>query len=221
MRHGHSVWIYSALLTTTLGLVCTRVLKAQEKPSSTRLTTEHYLDWERVNDAQISPDGKRIIYTRQFVNQLEDKWESALWIVNADGSQNRFLVKGSAARWSPDGKRILYTAEGEPKGAQIFVRWIDVDGPPTQVTRVLETPRAPRWSPDGTSIAFSMFVPDRNELKISMPQAPAGAKWSPTPRMVDTLHYRQDQVGMLDDGFVQLFVVTADGGTPRQLTTGK
>ena len=50
-------------------------LSAQETRSTTLLTTEHYLNWERVNDAQISPDGSRIVYTRQAVNQLEDKWE--------------------------------------------------------------------------------------------------------------------------------------------------
>src|SRR5206468_5554981 len=86
------------------------VLRAQETRSDTLLTTEHYLDWERVTDAQISPDGSRIVYTRGYVNKLEDKWESALWILNADGSQHRFLVKGSAARWSPDRKRLLYLA---------------------------------------------------------------------------------------------------------------
>ena len=60
-------------------------LIAQETRSATLLTTEHYLDWERVSDAQISPDGSRIVYTRQHVNKLEDKWDSELWIVNADG----------------------------------------------------------------------------------------------------------------------------------------
>jgi len=48
-------------------------LVAQETRSTTLLTTEHWLDWERVSDAQISPDGSRIVYTRQHVNTLEDK----------------------------------------------------------------------------------------------------------------------------------------------------
>src|SRR5262249_53875544 len=122
-------------------LAASAAVRAQESRSDTLLTTEHYLDWERVNDAQIAPDGAGVISTRQHVNTLEDKWESELWIVNTDGSQNRFFVKGSAARWSPDGKRIVYLGEGEPKGQQLFVRWVDAAGPATPVTHVTETPR--------------------------------------------------------------------------------
>ena len=165
---------------------CAAGLSAQETRSSTLLTTEHWLDWERVSDAQISPDGARIVYTRQHVNALEDKWESEVWILNADGAAHRFFVKGSAARWSPDGKRLMYLAEGEPKGAQIFVRWIDADGPATPVTHVTESPRSAKWSPDGRSIAFSMFVPEPEKWSISMPAEPKGAKWTPAPRVVST-----------------------------------
>jgi len=196
-------------------------VQAQEQRSPNLLTTDHYMDLERVSDAQISPDGSRIVYTRQHVNALEDKWDSELWIVRVDGSENRFFAKGGNARWSPDGKRVLYLADGEPKGSQIFVRWVDVEGLPTPITHVAEAPRAPRWSPDGKSIAFSMFVADKNDLKISMPAEPKGAKWTATPRYVQGLHYRQDQVGFLEDGFVHLFLVAADGGTPKALTTGK
>jgi dipeptidyl aminopeptidase/acylaminoacyl peptidase len=196
-------------------------LRGQETRSNTLLTTEHYLDWERVNDAQISPDGSRIVYTRQHVDKIDDKWESEVWILNADGAQHRFLVKGGNARWSPDGKRLLYIGDGEPKGSQIFVRWVDVDGPPTQVTHVTETPRNARWSPDGKSIAFSMFVPEQDKWNISMPTEPKGAKWTPAPRVVGSLHYRQDQVGFLEDGYTHLFVVPSDGGTPKALTSGK
>ena len=202
-------------------LVAGAALQAQETRSSTLLTTEHWLDWERVSDAQISPDGSRIVYTRQAVNKLEDKWESALWILNADGSQQRFLVKGQNARWSPDGKRLMYLAEGEPKGTQLFVRWVDADGPATQITHVAEAPRNARWSPDGKSIAFSAFAPDQEKWTISMPAEPKGAKWTPAPRVVSTMHYRQDQIGFLEDGYTHLFVVPSEGGTPRELTTGK
>ncbi|HEY7288897.1 MAG TPA: S9 family peptidase [Vicinamibacterales bacterium] len=196
-------------------------LLAQETRSATLLTTDHYLDWERVSDAQISPDGARILYTREHVNKMEDRWDPEVWVVNADGSQDRFFVKGSAPRWSPDGKRVMYSGEGEPKGSQLFVRWMDVEGPATQITHVTDAPRSARWAPDGKSIAFTMFAPDQDRWNISMPEEPKGAKWTPAPRVVTTLHYRQDRVGFLEDGFTHLYVVSADGGTPRAVTSGK
>jgi len=193
---------------------------SQETPSATRLTNDHYFDFERVSTPQISPDGARIVYTRQQANKIEDRWDSSLWIMNADGSQHRFLTKGSGPRWSSDGKRILYIADGEPRGPQIFVRWIDADGPATQVTHATDKVADARWSPDGKSIAFSMFVPAKDTWKIDLPSSPEGAKWTAAPRVVETLHYRQDQVGFLEDGHTHLFVVSADGGAPRQITTG-
>src|SRR5216110_3419272 len=193
---------------------------AQETGSDTLLTVEHYLDWEQVSDAQISPDGVQIVYTRRWVNKLEDKWESALWIMSADGSHQRFLAKGSNARWSPDGTRIAFLADGEPKGTQLFVRWMDAEGAVTQITRVEETPADPRWAPDGKAISFAMLVPDSTVWKISLPQPPQGAKWTPAPRVVDELHYRQDRVGFMKQGFTNLFLVPAEGGTQRQLTSG-
>src|SRR5260370_29828628 len=126
-----------------VGLGSHAKLGAQETHSPTLLTTDHYLDWERVSDAQISHDGSRVVYTRQYVNKIEDKWESTLWILNADGSQHRFLVKGSNARWSSDGKRLLYLAEGEPKGPQIFVRWVDARSEERRVGKECRS----RWSP--------------------------------------------------------------------------
>jgi dipeptidyl aminopeptidase/acylaminoacyl peptidase len=194
---------------------------SQETRSTTRLTNDHYFDFERVSNAQISPDGARIVYARQQVNKIEDRWDSSLWIMNADGGQHRFLAKGSNPRWSSDGKRILYIADGEPRGAQIFVRWIDAEGSATQVTHATERVADARWSPDGKSIAFSMFVPEKDNWSISMPTAPQGAKWTGAPRIVESLHYRQDQVGFLEEGHTHLFVVPADGGAPRQITNGK
>ncbi len=144
-------------------------------------------------------------------------------MMNADGSKNRFLVKGSSARWSPDGTRIAYLTKGEPDGTQIFVRWMDAEGATSQVTRVTESPGNIQWSPDGMRIAFTMLVPakSKKEWSIDLPAAPEGAKWTQPPRIVERMHYRQDRVGFLEDGFTHLFVVPADGGTPRQLTEGE
>jgi dipeptidyl aminopeptidase/acylaminoacyl peptidase len=196
------------------------VAGAQEKPSDTLLTVNHYLDYETVGDVQIAPDGARIIYARRFVNKQLDRFESALWIMNADGSENRFLTKGSSPKWSPDGTRIAFINEGEPRGSQIFVRWMNAEGATSQITRVESDPGDIAWSPDGKWIGFAMFTPKPNVWSIDMPSAPTGATWTPAPRYVSNLHYRADRRGFLESGFVHLFIVPADGGTARQVTKG-
>ena len=208
-----------SLLLAALLLVPS-VATSQETASDTLLTVNHYLDWEQVADPQISPDGLQIVYTRRWVNKIEDRWDAGLWIMNADGSKNRFLVKGSNARWSPDGTRIAYFADGEPKGTQVFVRWMDAEGATSQVTRVSENPANLTWAPDGRSLAFTMLVKSETPWKISMPGAPEGAKWTPAPRVVDRLHYRRDRIGFIEQGTNQIFLVPAEGGTQRQLTSG-
>jgi Tol biopolymer transport system component len=193
---------------------------AQETPSDTLLTVQHYLDFEQVGDPQISPDGARIVFARRWINKLEDRWESSLWMMESDGSRQRFLIDGSSPRWSPDGTRIAYvaTADGKP---QIFVRWMDAEGAVSQVTRLIESPGNLAWSPDGRWLSFSMNSPYDNSWKISMPAAPQGARWTPAPRRVTELHYRQDRAGFNRPMYTHLFVVPAEGGTERQLTHGE
>jgi dipeptidyl aminopeptidase/acylaminoacyl peptidase len=206
-----------AAAALTMALPC--ATSAQQQAGEP-LTLALYLEMESVSDPQISPDGSQIIYTRRWVDKLNDRRESALWIMNADGSKNRYLTDGSSARWSPDGRRIAYLAQGEPKGSQIFVRWMDAEGATSQITRVDESPSGIRWSPDGTQIAFTMLVPSRDRWTVQLPGRPQGANWTEGPRIIDRLNYRRDRVGFYRDGFRHVFVVPADAGTPRQLTHG-
>ncbi len=190
------------------------------KEPGRKLSLDMYLDMVNVSDPQISPDGKQIVYTRRWVDKMNDRYESALYIMNSDGSRQRFLVKGSGARWSPDGTRIAYMAEGAPKGSQIYVRWMDAEGAVTQITRLEESPSGIAWAPDGKSIAFSRLVAQRETWNIKLPARPEGAKWTADPTITQTLKYRTDRQGMLPGGFRHIFIVSADGGAPRQLTTG-
>jgi dipeptidyl aminopeptidase/acylaminoacyl peptidase len=212
-----------ALLAVALAALPASAVAAQQAPAADMFTVDKYLDYETVADPQVSPDGSQVIYTRRWVNKQEDRWDSALWVMNADGSRNRFLTRGSSATWSPDGTRIAFLTEGEPKGTQLWVRWMDRggEGAATQVTRVAHSPGNLGWSPDGRTIGFTMFTPKPASWSIAMPSAPEGARWTATPRLVERLHFRQDRQGFTEPGYVHLFTVPAEGGTPRQLTQGE
>lgn len=198
---------------------CAPVVMLAQSPSD-RLTLDTYLELETVNGPQLSPDASQIVYTRGWIDKVNDARKSAVWIMSADGTRNRFLIEGSNVIWSPTGDRIAYTATGEPKGSQIFVRWMDAEGSVSQITRVDKAPTGIAWSPDGTQIAFTMLVEDKQSWPIKMPKAPAGAKWTETPRIVERLNYRRDGQGFVEEGDRHIFVVPATGGTPRQITSG-
>lgn len=201
-----------------LAVVAAQPMLAQQRD---RLTVADYLNYEQVSDPQISPDGRTVVYARQWVDQINDRWESAIWVMDANGARQRFLVKGGSPRWSPDGTRLAYIAMGEePKGPQIFVRWMDAEGAVTQVTRVTDAPSALRWSPDGRWIGFVQQGSKPNSWAIDLPAAPPNAKWTPAPRIIDQLHYRTDRAGFVDPGFNRLVVVPADGGSPRTVAGG-
>ncbi len=214
----HRTMLIGIVLAVSFGLTGNATVFAQDLNV---LEVADYLDFEEVDEAQISPDGRSIVYTRYWVDQQKDRWASALWIMDADGSRHRFLLDGSTARWSPSGDRILFLATGDNDKPQIFVRWMDDEGAVSQVTRVNVTPSSPEWSPDGTQLAFVAIVPAEDKWKIEMPEPPKGAEWTKPPRILDRLHYRQDRVGFTDPGFSHLFVVPAESGTARQLTEGK
>jgi dipeptidyl aminopeptidase/acylaminoacyl peptidase len=187
-----------------------------------RLSVEHYLDWEFVRNPELSPDGSQLVYTREWIDKVNDRHANQIWIMDADGSRNRFLLDGSSPLWSPDGTRIAYVRDGEPKGAQIFVRWMDAEGAESQITRLTGSPSGLQWSPDGTSIAFNMLLESDPDpaWRIDMPDRPDGANWTAPPRIEERLNYRRDGQGWSAVGFRHIYVVSAAGGTARQITSG-
>jgi len=179
---------------------------------------------EYAADPQISPDGNSVVYARTFMDIMKDSARSNLWLVSWDGSDHRPLTSGSrndfSPRWSPDGKKLLYasTAEGS---VQLYLRWMDT-GQTARLTQLTRPPRGLSWSPDGKWIAFLMFVPDAPEPLAALPAKPEGAVWAQPPKVIRSVQYRADGVGgFLEEGYSQLFVLSAEGGTPRQLTEGR
>src|SRR5262244_3547953 len=88
---------------------------ATQAQTTTRLTPMDVFNLEYASDPQLSLDGKRILYVRQFADIMSDRNLSNIWITNADGTNQRAVTTGnrsdSVPRWSPDGTRMLYLSD--------------------------------------------------------------------------------------------------------------
>lgn len=179
---------------------------------------------EYADDPQIAPNGERIVYVRKSMDIMKDRVRSNLWIIDSNGTNHRAIASSSAnffsPRWSPDGNRLVY-ASSEEGSVQIYLRWMD-SGQTARLTDLTAVPGSLSWSPDGRQIAFTMPVAAEAARAFgTLPKKPEGAEWAPAVRIIDSLNYRADgQKGFLPAEHEQVFVIPADGGTPRQLTSG-
>ncbi len=176
------------------------------------------LEW--VSDPQISPDGSKIMYVRNYNDIMVDRNYSNIWMINADGSDNRPVTTGNqndfAPRWSVDGKKLLYKSNKDGS-TQLYLRWLD-GATEAKLTNLKTGFGNAIQSPDGKWVAFNMFVEESAKPLVSLPSAPKGAKWADAPKYIDEMTYRADGAGYLRQGNSQLFVLSMDGGTPTQIT---
>lgn len=196
-------------------------LSAQDKGN---LELIDIFNYEFVSDPQISPDGSKIIYVRNFKDIMTDRNLSNLWIIDFDGSNNRPLTTGNNndfnPRWSNDGSRIIFKSNKEDNKMKLYLMWLDSK----EIYPLTNTSNAPSnitWSRDDSRLAFTMFVPSPSESIIKMPNKPAEAEWNSPPIYIDKMTYRGDGQGYLKSGNTHIFLLTTDGGTPMQLTKGE
>ncbi|MGE0596933.1 MAG: prolyl oligopeptidase family serine peptidase [Hyphomonadaceae bacterium] len=183
-------------------------------------TADDVFRLQYADQPRISPDGRRVAYVRVAGDIMTDRFRRSIWMVDEDGRNHRPLVQGVGSYaqpvWSPDGRAIAYVAN-EGQSAELRVFYVDTQRSAT-LTRLAGGANNIAWSPDGRSIAFQAFVEEEGGASAGMPEKPEGAEWAEPARVIDRMIYRADGAGYLPAGFTQIFVVPADGGSPRQLT---
>ena len=210
--------IETSTAVLTLALAAATPEPLREPPR--HFANAHVFQLEWADDPRISPDGKRIAYVRRSGDIMTDRFRRTIWLVDDDGTQHRPLVQGDGSyaspRWSPDGQALAYTAS-ENDSNEVRVFYLDSARSAT-LARLSSGASNLAWSPDGKWLAFAMFVKEPSPETKSLPPKPEGAKWADPARVIDRPLYRSDGAGYLKPGSTQIFVLPADGGTPRQLT---
>jgi len=167
-----------------------------------------------------SPNGSSITFET-------DRQPAGIWIMNADGSNQRPLLTSSDfyspldLHWSPDGQSIAFVAFTAANPGEIMIA--DADGANAhRLTTSSTTERWPSWSPDGSRIAFmaqvdsggsSIFVVNldgtgRRRLTYGTDLQP---EWSPDGARIAFSTFD-------NDGRSQISVVKQDGSDRHALT---
>ncbi len=186
------------------------------------ITFDDLISIKRVGDAQISPDGRWVAYVVNSIDKQANRGKRNISVAPTYGGNSFSLITSNrnddTPRWSADGKWIAFlsTRDGAP---QIFVAGTDGSNP-RKVTNVPLGVSDFTWSPDGKMFAFSTEVyPECADLKCTANKAEAEENSKVKAVIADRLLYRHW------DTFKRgkrshLFVISVEGGEPRDLTPG-
>jgi dipeptidyl aminopeptidase/acylaminoacyl peptidase len=191
------------------------------------MTIDDLFRFKRISDPQISPDGKLVVYVVGSVDLGANSSSSTLWLASTDNkSELKQLTnttkKDRHPRWSPDGHHILFESNRSGE-TQLWI--IDKNGGEArQLTTISTEASNGIWSHDGKHIAFvSAVYPEYSDKPFKESDAlnkkrKEEIEKSPVKAKVHTKLFYRHWDAYVEDKRQHLFVMSADGGEPRDVT---
>ena len=203
-------------------------------------------DWYKLSTLSapaVSPDGGRVAFTVQTVNEKDDKYHREVWVIpTAGGDPVRFTspsTESSNPRWSADGKYLLFTSTRP--GGRGTTWMLRMDQPGGEAFQQENFPRGTSATSDGRltvwSDADSMPADsakrqdDPYAKMLAMARPPYGAITKPLdPARFDGRHVYDMRYKSNDLGFLagprearrwrpaQIWVQSFDGSPKRRIT---
>jgi dipeptidyl aminopeptidase/acylaminoacyl peptidase len=191
------------------------------------MTFEDMMKMRRLGDIAVSPDGRWVMFSATDVDLAKNTKTSHLFIVPVGGGETRALTSSlageSRGRFSPDGKRILFESPREG-GQQIWLADFDTAagtiGEPHKLTSLSTETDGATWSPDGRQILFvSPVYPFCNDDDCNKKHDEEKAQSKVKAQVFTHLLYRHWNA-FTGEKRSHLFLVSVDGGLPRDLNPG-
>ncbi|HNY04913.1 MAG TPA: S9 family peptidase [Candidatus Egerieousia sp.] len=131
------------------------------------LTPEALWAMGRIGGLDVSPDGSKIVYTVSYYSVKENKSHSVIYVMNADGSDNKMITISAKSEtdcsWIENGKKIAFLSSENGK-SQIWT--MNPDGSARQVIDCGDRePEGFIFSPDGSKVMFVHSIPCSGPVK--------------------------------------------------------
>ncbi len=180
------------------------------------------LAMDRISDAQVSPDGRQVVFVVRSTDLEANKGRNDLWLVGTDGSGLRRLTSHEAndtgPRWAPDGKSVWFLSTRS--GTSQVWRIAPDGGEAEKVTDLPLDVGTFILSRDGSRFAFTADVfPDCDGIECTKKRLDDIAARKATGRTYERLFVRHWDTWS-DGRRSHLFVRAATGGTPADVTKG-
>ena len=157
------------MLKRFTALLCLAVLLSLTATAQRRVpTVDDLINVKTAGGAQISPDGKYVVYSVGETDWKQDAFVTQLWLVNVASGKSLQLTRGDKSSgnplWSPNGDWLAFTSNRVGDKNQIFVIHPD-GGEATQLTKAENGVGGYAWSRDGKQIAFTSTDVDQKFAK--------------------------------------------------------
>lgn len=187
-------------------------------------TAQHLWQIKRISAVEVSPDGRKAVYTLTNYDIEGDKSFTDLYLLDiAQGSERRLTYTGreSSPVFSPDGKHIAFVSRRNESSAQLFIMPLE-GGEAEKITDLPVGVYSPKWFPDGKRIAFGAnILPDyKGDFQQLAALIDKQKKSKVTARSTENVMYRYWDRWLTDGYFSRLFMVDLQSKKVTDLMPG-
>jgi len=171
---------------------------------------------EFLREIALSPDGKKIAYTVEWLDRQKNKYYSNLYMAGDDG-KTRHFIRGKKdiknIRWSPDGESISFVLTEKDK--QDLWAIPAEGGEAYAITDANGFFGNYAWTPDCRYIVCEFILKKEDKERVPEKGKP------PLYYYMKNLWYKLDGKGMLPEEKQHICIVRVRSGRMRQLTFGR